>query len=320
MDAVELRVERPERLAERRVEGVDRAVAVGGGVEDLAVDLDLDGRLGEELAALALLDEAGVVDDPERRRVVRLVAADQQLEARLGALEREALALELLDELAEDLGVDDAVELVAELLGADPGVRLAAQLADDEPALVADGGRVDVLVAPLDLRDRGAVDAALVGERGPADIRLLVVRVDVGDLRDGPAELGQARSRSPPPGRHQLVGGLQGEVGEDRDHVRVAGPLAVAVDRRLDVADARRRPRPASSRRPSPRRCGCGCPTSTGAPAASGSASSDAADVVDDRDELVRSGSRRSCRTGRASGRPPRGPRGASRGRSRGRP
>ena len=50
VDVVELRVERPERLAQRGVERVDRAVSVGGGVEDLAVDLDLDGRLGEELA------------------------------------------------------------------------------------------------------------------------------------------------------------------------------------------------------------------------------------------------------------------------------
>ena len=70
MDLVDARVERAERLAQGRVEGVDRAVAVGRGVEDLAVDLDLDGRLGEQLAAVALLDEAGVVDDPERRRVV----------------------------------------------------------------------------------------------------------------------------------------------------------------------------------------------------------------------------------------------------------
>ena len=44
-------IERAERLAQGGVEGVDRAVAVGGGVQDLAVDLDLDGRLGEELAA-----------------------------------------------------------------------------------------------------------------------------------------------------------------------------------------------------------------------------------------------------------------------------
>ena len=132
------------------------------------------------------------------------MAADQQLEAGLGALEREALVLELLDELREDLGVDDAVELVAELLRPDPGVRLAAELADDEPALVADRRRVDVLVAPLDLRDRRAVDAALVGERRPADVRLVVVRVLVGDLRDRPAELRQALEAAAA-GRHELV-------------------------------------------------------------------------------------------------------------------
>ena len=70
VDVVDARVERAERLAQRGVEGVDRAVAVGRGVEDLAVDLDLDRRLGQQLAAVALLDEAGVVDDPERRDVV----------------------------------------------------------------------------------------------------------------------------------------------------------------------------------------------------------------------------------------------------------
>jgi hypothetical protein len=47
---------------------------------DLAVDLDLDRRLGEELAAGALLDEHVLVDDAERCRVVGLVAGDQQLD------------------------------------------------------------------------------------------------------------------------------------------------------------------------------------------------------------------------------------------------
>ena len=67
VDVVDRRVERPERLAQRGVEGVDRAVAVGRGVQGLAVDLDLDRRLGQQLAPVALLHEAGVVDDPERR-------------------------------------------------------------------------------------------------------------------------------------------------------------------------------------------------------------------------------------------------------------
>ena len=58
VDVVDARVERAERLAQGGVERVDRAVAVGGGVQHLAVDLDLDGRLGQQLAAVALLDEA----------------------------------------------------------------------------------------------------------------------------------------------------------------------------------------------------------------------------------------------------------------------
>ena len=92
VDAVEQRVERAERLAQRGVERVDRAVAVGGRVQDLAVDLDLDRRLGQQLPPVALLDEAGVVDDPERRDVAGCVAPDEELERRLGALEREPVA------------------------------------------------------------------------------------------------------------------------------------------------------------------------------------------------------------------------------------
>ena len=74
VDVVDGRVERPQRLAQRGVEGVDRAVAVGGRVQRLAVDGDLDRGLGQQLAAVALLHETGVVDDPERRGVVGGVA------------------------------------------------------------------------------------------------------------------------------------------------------------------------------------------------------------------------------------------------------
>ena len=73
-------------------------------------------------------------------------------------------------------GSIDALELVAELLGADRDVGPAAELGDDQPPGVADRGRIDVLVAPLDLGDGGAVDAALVGERRAPDVRLVVVR------------------------------------------------------------------------------------------------------------------------------------------------
>ena len=84
-------------------------------MQDLAGDLDLDGRLGQHLAPVPLLDEARVIDDPERRDIVRGMAPDEQLEARLGALEREPVGLELLDQLRELACVDDPLELVAKL-------------------------------------------------------------------------------------------------------------------------------------------------------------------------------------------------------------
>ena len=65
---------------------------------------------------------------------------------------------------------------------------------------------IDVLVAPLDLGDRRAVDAALVGERGPADVRLVVVRRDVGDLGDGAREVGQVRDVAPAGGQEREAG------------------------------------------------------------------------------------------------------------------
>ena len=136
VDVVDGRIERPERLAQRGVERVDRAVAVGGRVQHLAVDRDLDRRLGEELAPVALLDETRVVDDPERRRVVGRVATDEQLERGLGALEREAVGLELLDQLRQ-LARIDALEVVPELVGSDRRVRPAAELRDDQPPGVA---------------------------------------------------------------------------------------------------------------------------------------------------------------------------------------
>ena len=93
---------------------------------------------------------------------------------------------------------------MAELLGPDLRVRPAAELGDDEPALVADDRRVDVLVAPLDLGHGGAVDAALVGERRPADVRLVVGWATLAisaTLRDSAVR----SARSPPPAGHQDV-------------------------------------------------------------------------------------------------------------------
>jgi hypothetical protein len=59
--------------------------------------------------------------------------------------------------------------VLAELLG---DVGLARELADEHPALVADGGRVDVLVAGGRLAHRVDVHPPLVREGAGADERL----------------------------------------------------------------------------------------------------------------------------------------------------
>src|SRR4029078_13742984 len=78
VDVVDGRVEGTQRLAQRGVEAVDGSVPVGGRVEGLPVDLDLDRRFREELAALALLEHTRVIDDVEQGGVVRLGAAESQ--------------------------------------------------------------------------------------------------------------------------------------------------------------------------------------------------------------------------------------------------
>jgi hypothetical protein len=92
--------------------------------------------------------------------------------------------LEALDERRQ-LPRVDALEARPELARPDRRVCPAAELRDDEAALVADGARIHVLVAPLDLGHGRAVDAALVSEGRAPDVRLPVVRGEVGDLGHG---------------------------------------------------------------------------------------------------------------------------------------
>ena len=134
----QVRVDLADRGAQRAVERVDRAVALGGAHVALAVDPDLDRRLGLDLAVGALLDDHAPGLQAEQRLVLAGLLAQQQLERAVGGLEVVAAVLELLDALDHARAApasSSSMPAVGGLLG---DRRRARQLADEQVALVAD--------------------------------------------------------------------------------------------------------------------------------------------------------------------------------------
>ena len=97
LDVAQVRVALADRLAQRLVERVHRPVALGGAHVALAVDPDLDRRLGLHPAVGALLHDRAPRLEPEQRLVVARLLADQQVEGAVGRLELVAAVLQLLD-------------------------------------------------------------------------------------------------------------------------------------------------------------------------------------------------------------------------------
>ena len=129
LDVAQVRIGLGDRLAQRGVERVDRAVALRGADVALAIDPDLDGRLGLNLAVLALLGHHAPRLELEERLVLAGLAPDQQVEGAVGGLELEAAVLELLDALDHARG-GGVVELDAGLLGAREHGAAARELGD----------------------------------------------------------------------------------------------------------------------------------------------------------------------------------------------
>ena len=109
----------------------------------------------------------------------------EQLEGAVGALERVAAVLQLLDP-GGDAARQRAVvaEVDAELAGAVEDVGAAGLRADHAARVVAHRRRVDVLVRVGRLAHRVDVLAALVGERRGAHVRRVTGGMEVGDLGD----------------------------------------------------------------------------------------------------------------------------------------
>ena len=107
---LDLGVELDQRLAQRGVERVHGAVALGGGVLGLAVRaLEHDRRLGDRrLRLVALLVDDAEADEPEEAAAVALERLPhEELEGRVGALVGIAARLELL-QLGEQRGARPA--------------------------------------------------------------------------------------------------------------------------------------------------------------------------------------------------------------------
>ena len=221
----------------------------------LAVDLDLDRRLGFDLAVGALLGRHPEALEPEEGRVAARLLAQQQLEGGRRGLVVIAAVLALLEPL-DRARRRLVVELEAGLLGLGADRRLAGELGGEDLAVVADLGRVEVLEGAGVGGDAGGVHARLVGEGVAPDVGLVGVGRHVAELVEVVGGRGEARELLV---ADDVEAHLQLQGGQDRGEVGVAAALAVAVDACPAPGGRPLRPRRGCWRRRTRRRCGCGC-------------------------------------------------------------
>ena len=221
----------PDRVVDRAVEGVDRAVPGVFAGSLLAVERDPDAPRG---AAAVRRGDAPALDDDGGRDVAAALL-DEGQEVRVGDLllhvgQRDRLAVDEVQGVARDV-VAEVAQLLLEALAA--GQLADRQLAAGEP----DRLRGHDLVGERVLDHAVLVDPALVGEGVGAHDGLVGLDREAGEVAHQAAggrdllglhaagqlgELGRAR----PEGHHDLL-----ERG-------VAGALAEAVDRHLHLARA----------------------------------------------------------------------------------
>ncbi len=215
----------------RAEEGVDRAVAGRLGGPFLAGDRERDraGRVAPVRRGHAPADEL------DRGRHLRGPLLDERVEVGVGDLllgvgERHRLAVDLVESLA--------LELVAELVELALEAAPPRQLADRQLAAgQSDRLRGHDLVGQRVLDDAVLVDPRFVGERVPADDRLVGLDREAGQVADQPAGGGQLLRRDTRAERREL-GRSRAQGHDDLFERGVAGPLAEAVDRHLDLAGA----------------------------------------------------------------------------------
>ena len=169
LDVREPRPRRRERRAQGGVEGVDRAVALARRDDPLAVDDELDRRLGDDLAA-AVLDQHPVRLEREREHgpVVGRPSAERMSsssEASAASNDQPCASRSLTVRDHRRHGVGTAGQVQAELGTLELDAGPAGHLRDQHPLPVADVHGVHVVVQLRVDLDRTRVQARLVGER-----------------------------------------------------------------------------------------------------------------------------------------------------------
>src|ERR1700722_3059667 len=244
-EAVDVALVLAEVLAQREVERIDRAVALGRRDQLVVADRDLHDREAYSDALARGVDP--VLDIDVELGDLEIVghppehASRQQLERRVGRLVGVADRLALLDDV-EQAG-DARVVLLdgnADALELGEDVRTPRLVGDQDLALVADRFRPHMLVGRGILHDRGGVDAGLGRERAFADIGQMPVRRPVEDFIERVGDVGQVRELVVADADLEALGitGLELEIADQRNDVGVAAALAEAVEGTLNLARA----------------------------------------------------------------------------------
>ena len=193
LDVAQVRVDLADRVAQRAVERVDRAVALGGAHVALAVDPDLDRRLGLDLAVGALLDDHAPGLEPEQRLVRRRsrgasAARTSRRRPRTGSRACSSSLTRSTTRAAAASSSSSPAAAAFSITVPSPG-----ELGDQQLARVADERRVDVLERRASALTPATCIPPLCAKALLADVGLVGVGREVEQLVDEVRGLGQAR-------------------------------------------------------------------------------------------------------------------------------
>ena len=264
LDVGQLRILPRDRLAQRGVERVDRAVALGGAHEALAVDCTLMVASATALPSARFSTITRKLSSRNSGSCGASSRACSSSNERVGRLVVVAAVLEVLDALERPL----ATRSSSPSSSSPSSLRLRSTAPLPESSETSMRGSLPTTAGSTCSKVCGAALAPRrragrpCARRRAAHVRLRAAQTrDVDDLGDEVGRLAQALELLV---ARALEPHLQRERRDDRDQVGVAAALAVAVDRALHLASRRPRRRRGCWRPRSRRRCGCGCRPAAG--------------------------------------------------------